>query len=148
VTVGSGAVMISSPPTTDLTLPRRHPCRDIRPAHNALTGPGPPPPDYTQLPKTLEGFYQESGRAGRDGKKSVSVLYYSRDDASRLRFLVGKEEGQRKSKGGASPLELLQVRSPYSYLCIIIHLSSFVSQIVSSPHFHPQITLVLYVRIW
>jgi len=34
---------------------------------------------YT-IPKTLEEFYQESGRVGRDGKPSNSILYYAWSD--------------------------------------------------------------------
>ncbi|MDW8849086.1 ATP-dependent DNA helicase RecQ [Flavobacterium sp. MMLR14_040] len=37
---------------------------------------------HTQLPENIENYYQESGRAGRNGEKAFSVLLYNNSDAN------------------------------------------------------------------
>jgi len=45
---------------------------------------------HRSLSKSVEGFYQESGRGGRDGLPARSVLFYHRDDLGLLRFFIEK----------------------------------------------------------
>ena len=42
---------------------------------------------YT-LPKSLEGYYKETGRAGRDGLESVCIMYYNYGDTKTIEFLI------------------------------------------------------------
>ncbi len=51
---------------------------------------------HGDLPKSIEGYYQETGRAGRDGLESHCALFFSRGDVAKQRYFIDKIEDPRE----------------------------------------------------
>ena len=53
---------------------------------------------HMDLPKTIEAYYQETGRAGRDGLPSDAWMVYGLQDFIKLRQMMESSEGSEEHK--------------------------------------------------
>lgn len=51
---------------------------------------------HAGIPKSIEGYYQETGRAGRDGDPSVAVMFWGADDFARARMRLAEVDEARQ----------------------------------------------------
>lgn len=53
---------------------------------------------HLDLPKSIEAYYQETGRAGRDGEAATALLLYGLEDVVKLRQMMSMSEGSEEFK--------------------------------------------------
>lgn len=56
---------------------------------------------HADLPKNIEGYYQETGRAGRDGDPAQCLLFFGRGDIPKIRYFINtiQDEAERQIAG-------------------------------------------------
>ena len=60
---------------------------------------------HGDLPKNIEGYYQETGRSGRDGESAHCLLLYNRGDMMRLGYFLDQLEDKREREIGWQKLK-------------------------------------------
>jgi ATP-dependent DNA helicase RecQ len=53
---------------------------------------------HLDMPKTIEAYYQETGRAGRDGEPANALLLYGLQDVIKLRQMMAESQGSEEYK--------------------------------------------------
>jgi ATP-dependent DNA helicase RecQ len=60
---------------------------------------------HMDLPKNIESYYQETGRAGRDGLESEALLFYAPSDMFRLKAFIRKDPGVQQTEIALKKIE-------------------------------------------
>lgn len=65
---------------------------------------------HHDLPKNLEGYYQETGRGGRDGLECDCILFFSHGDRYKIEYFINKKKSKKEQD-----IALAQLRAMTNY---------------------------------
>lgn len=90
---------------------------------------------HYQIPGSLEAYYQEAGRAGRDGLSSEAILLFAPQDIQVQKFFI--QQSQREEEQKQKEYEKLKAMTEYAYIesCLQQYILNYFGE-TSSPCNH------------
>jgi ATP-dependent DNA helicase RecQ len=69
---------------------------------------------HYDLPRNLEGFYQESGRAGRDGLPAQCIIFFNHGDRAKVEYMIGQKTDEQEQRIARQQLQQMVAYSESS----------------------------------
>jgi ATP-dependent DNA helicase RecQ len=69
---------------------------------------------HYDVPRNLEGFYQESGRAGRDGLPAQCIIFFNHGDRTKIEYMIGLKTGEQEQRIARQQLQQMVAYSESS----------------------------------
>ncbi len=69
---------------------------------------------HYDLPRNLEGFYQESGRAGRDGLPAQCIIFFNHGDRTKIEYMIGQRTDEQEQRIARQQLQQMVAYSESS----------------------------------
>jgi ATP-dependent DNA helicase RecQ len=69
---------------------------------------------HYDVPRNLEGFYQESGRAGRDGLPAQCIIFFNHGDRTKIEYMIGLKTDEQEQRIARQQLQQMVAYSESS----------------------------------